>query len=72
MDVASACLARGDNDCVIRALQGREGIWFAGGYTLPFDSQETALRSALGIALRLRATSARARLLPGTGDPLDA
>jgi predicted NAD/FAD-binding protein len=43
------------------ALQGRGGIWVAGGYTFPYDSQETALRSALGVALGLRVTSARCR-----------
>jgi predicted NAD/FAD-binding protein len=47
----------------LRALQGRDGIWFAGGYTLPFDSQETALLSALGIAKGLLVNSARAAAL---------
>jgi uncharacterized protein len=44
----------------LRALQGRDRIWFAGGYTLPYDSQETALRSALGVAIGLGATTSRA------------
>jgi len=47
----------------LRTLQGREGLWFAGGYLLPYDSQETALRSALGVALGLGAISARGRAL---------
>ena len=45
----------------LRALQGRDGIWFAGGYTLPYDAQETALLSALSVALGLGASSARVR-----------
>ena len=44
-------------------LQGRDGIWFAGGYLYPYDSQETALRSALRVALGLNAGSARSQLL---------
>ena len=48
---------------VLRLLQGRDGIWFAGGYTLPYDAQETALLSALGVALGLGVTSARVRTL---------
>jgi predicted NAD/FAD-binding protein len=47
----------------LRLLQGRDGIWFAGGYTRPYDSQETALRSALGVALGLQITTARARAM---------
>jgi predicted NAD/FAD-binding protein len=47
----------------VRALQGQGGVWFAGGYTLPFDSQETALVSALQVAFGLGAFSARARTL---------
>lgn len=31
-------------------LQGQGGLWFAGGWTLPFDAQETALLSALTVA----------------------
>jgi predicted NAD/FAD-binding protein len=45
----------------LRLLQGRDGIWFAGGYTHPYDAQETALRSALSVALGLGITSARIR-----------
>ncbi|MEO8078214.1 MAG: FAD-dependent oxidoreductase, partial [Acidobacteriota bacterium] len=48
---------------VLRLLQGRDGIWFAGGYTCPYDAQETALLSALGVALGLGAASARVRAL---------
>jgi len=43
-------------------LQGQDGVWIAGGYTFPFDSQETALLSALKIAAGLNVTSARSRL----------
>jgi predicted NAD/FAD-binding protein len=43
----------------LRLLQGRGGIWLAGGYLYPFDSQETALRSALRVALALQGPSAR-------------
>ena len=45
----------------LRLLQGRDRIWFAGGYTRPYDAQETALRSALGVALGLGISSARVR-----------
>jgi predicted NAD/FAD-binding protein len=44
-------------------LQGLGGLWFAGGYTFPYDSQETALLSAINIAWRLQVTSARAGAL---------
>jgi predicted phosphodiesterase len=43
----------------LRQTQGRSRIWFAGGYTLPYDAQETALLSALGVALGLAVRSAR-------------
>jgi predicted NAD/FAD-binding protein len=46
-------------------LQGLGGIWLAGGYLYPYDSQETALRSALRVALGLQAPSARSQLLLG-------
>lgn len=32
------------------ALQGDGGVWFVGGWTRPFDAQETALLSALAVA----------------------
>ena len=51
----------------LRALQGRGGLWFAGGYTLPFDSQETALLSALQVAVGLGAAPLRAHALLGGG-----
>jgi predicted NAD/FAD-binding protein len=47
----------------LRMLQGRDGLWFAGGYTRPYDSQETALRSALGVALGLQVTTPRVSAL---------
>jgi predicted NAD/FAD-binding protein len=46
---------------LLRLMQGRDGIWFAGGYTRPYDAQETALRSALGVAIGLGLASARVR-----------
>jgi len=48
---------------LLATQQGRGGLWFAGGYTLPFDSQETALLSAMTVAEGLAAASARTRLL---------
>jgi len=48
---------------VLATQQGRNGLWFAGGYTLPFDSQETALLSAITVAEGLGGGSARTRLL---------
>ena len=33
-----------------RQLQGRTGLWFAGGYLYPYDAQETALLSAIEVA----------------------
>jgi predicted NAD/FAD-binding protein len=44
-------------------LQGLGGLWFAGGYTLPYDSQETALLSAINIAWKMQVASARAGAL---------
>jgi len=35
------------------ALQGQGGLWFVGGYTRPYDSQETALVSAIDVAQQL-------------------
>ena len=47
----------------VRLLQGRDGVWFAGGYLFPFDSQETALLSALAVARGLSVTTARSQQL---------
>ncbi len=55
----------------LRALQGRGRIWFAGGYTLPYDSQETALRSALRVAIGLQAASSRGDALLNAWEPLE-
>lgn len=44
----------------VNDLQGRGGVWVAGGYTFPYDSQETALVSALRVAFGLGAGSGRA------------
>jgi len=46
---------------VLATQQGRGGLWFAGGYTLPFDSQETALLSAITVAEGVGGGSARTR-----------
>jgi uncharacterized protein len=48
---------------LLRQMQGRDGIWFAGGYTLPYDAQETALLSALSVAIGIGASTARVRSL---------
>jgi predicted NAD/FAD-binding protein len=48
----------------LAALQGRDRIWIAGGYTFPFDSQETALISALRVASGLGVATARAHMFP--------
>jgi predicted NAD/FAD-binding protein len=47
------------SQAALRALQGQGGLWFAGGYTWPYDAQETALRSAIEVAVRLGASSTR-------------
>jgi uncharacterized protein len=47
----------------LNALQGQDGLWFAGGYLHPYDSQETALVSALRVALGLHAASPRSHVL---------
>lgn len=46
---------------LLATQQGRGGLWFAGSYTLPFDSQETALLSAMTVAEGLAGGSARTR-----------
>jgi predicted NAD/FAD-binding protein len=48
---------------LLRSMQGQDGIWFAGGYTLPYDAQETALLSALSVALGLGVGTSRVRTL---------
>ena len=53
----------------LRALQGRDRLWFAGGYTYPYDSQESALRSALRVALGLQLTSSRLERLQEAAGP---
>ena len=42
-----------------RLLQGRTGLWFAGGYLFPYDAQETALLSALEVVNGLNGGSPR-------------
>jgi predicted NAD/FAD-binding protein len=37
----------------LRALQGQGGLWFAGGYTRHFDSQESALISGIEVTQHL-------------------
>jgi hypothetical protein len=44
-------------------MQGQDGIWFTGGYTFPYDAQETALLSALSVALGLGSASTRVQTL---------
>ena len=49
---------------LLQAAQGRDGVWIAGGYTQPFDAQETALLSAMDVAAAIGAApSARLRAL---------
>jgi predicted NAD/FAD-binding protein len=48
---------------LVRALQGAGGISIAGGYTRPYDSQETALLSAMDVARGFLIDSARMRAL---------
>jgi predicted NAD/FAD-binding protein len=47
----------------LRARQGRNGVWYAGGYLFPYDAQETALWSAVQVALGMGASSARSQRL---------
>ena len=63
----STLLAQG----ALGLLQGRGGLWFAGGYLRPYDSQETALRSALGVAIGLGANSARTKALRASTAEVD-
>jgi hypothetical protein len=49
----------------LAGVQGAGGIWFAGGCTLPYDSQETAVLSAIRAAWGLQVTSERHRILRG-------
>ena len=49
---------------LLQAAQGKAGVWIAGGYTHPFDAQETALLSAMDVASAIGAApSARLRAL---------
>ncbi|MBV8904155.1 MAG: FAD-dependent oxidoreductase [Acidobacteriia bacterium] len=50
----------------LNGLQGNGGIWFAGGYTRPYDSQETALLSAMEIAQGMSVNSSRLPALAGS------
>jgi uncharacterized protein len=45
----------------LRALSGAGGLWFAGGYLHPYDSQETALVSAMDVAAGIVPNAARLR-----------
>ena len=67
MPTPSTLVAQG----AVSRLQGRDGLWFAGGFLHPYDSQETALRSALGVALGLGATSTRGKTLLAAADERD-
>lgn len=55
----------------VRAMQGQDRVWFAGGYLSPYDSQETALRSALRVAAGLQVPSERSQLLLDSLDPAE-
>ena len=46
-----------------RLLQGKTGLWFAGGYLFPYDAQETALLSALEVVNGLNGGSPRGDVL---------
>jgi predicted NAD/FAD-binding protein len=54
----------------LRARQGRDGVWYVGGYLFPYDSQETALWSALQVALGMGATSGRLHQLLAHASPI--
>lgn len=43
----------------VRAAQGVGNVYFVGGFTYPYDSQETALLSALAVADALAVPSER-------------
>lgn len=50
----------------LRATQGQGGVWIAGGYTQPYDAQETALLTAMDVAEGIVASpTARLRALRG-------
>lgn len=49
----------------LAALQGAGGFFFAGGWTQPFDAQETALASAMAVARSLAPASERLAVLEG-------
>jgi predicted NAD/FAD-binding protein len=55
----------------LRSLQGRDRIWIAGGYLHPYDGQETALRSALGVAIGLRLGTPRIADLSAAAEAAD-
>lgn len=48
---------------VLHLQQGQGGVWIIGGYTRPYDAQETALLSALEAVAALAPASARRRQL---------
>jgi predicted NAD/FAD-binding protein len=50
----------------LNAQQGRDGLWIVGGYTKPYDAQETALLSAMEAVAALAPASARRRQLLAT------
>lgn len=49
----------------LNTLQGKGDIWFAGGYTRSYDSQETALDSAIEISQGMGVNSPRLQALIG-------
>jgi predicted NAD/FAD-binding protein len=52
-----------DAIAAVERAQGRDAVWLAGGYLAPYDSQETAVRSALQVAASMRVRSHRALTL---------
>lgn len=49
----------------LAALQGNEGLWFAGMYTCGVDSHESAILSSMAVAQKLAPRSARLKQLAG-------
>lgn len=47
----------------LQSQQGQDGLWIVGGYTKPYDAQETALLSAMEAVAGLAPASARRRQL---------
>ena len=48
-----------DGQNALKAVQGQQGLWFAGDYTQDIGSHEDAISSAISIAEKLAPKSAR-------------